>query len=210
MAYDPNDFQDQAAVLAALQRQRQLELSSRKKIIPENRACPWCGGELPGVVKKCMHCASDVSWFGGQPCNPEDLDELKEESQRREQQRAKESQQREKYLNEETKCLGCNSESIRRNLTDGRCRKCKRKDLNYGCLFLFSLLVIPLLYFWWSNIADGFPKILELGVGYGVFFSICFALFSFITGGSCDSVLCGVLSLILLLLVLSLLLGMSI
>ena len=208
MTYDPNDFQDQAAVLAALQRQRQLDLLSQKKVIPKNRACPWCGGELPDVVKKCMHCASNVSWFEGQPCTPEDLDKLKKESQRRE-----------KYLNEETRCLDCNSESIRRKLTDGRCLKCAqklsaekaivaRKEMNLGCLFFFSLLVIPLMYFGWNNIADGFPKILELGVGLSVFFSISFAIISIITAVAFDSILSGFLSLIISLLVLSFFLGM--
>jgi hypothetical protein len=209
MAYDPNDFQDQAAVLAALQRQRQLELSSRKQVIPKNRACPWCGGELPGVVKKCMHCASDVSWFEGQPCIPENLEKLKEESQ-----------QREKYLNEKTQCLDCSLRTLRRDLEDGRCLTCARKlsfeeaivarkNTNIGCLIAFSLLVIPLMYFGWNIIVEGFSKMLELGIGFGAFFSICFAIISLIVAVVCDSILSGALSLIISLLVLSLILGVA-
>lgn len=78
-------FKIKQLIAAMLQRQRQLDLLSQKKVIPKNRACPWCGGELPGVVRKCMHCASDVSRFEGQPCNPENLEELKEESTERPQ-----------------------------------------------------------------------------------------------------------------------------
>lgn len=203
MDYDPNDFQDQAAVLAALQRQRQLELSSRKKVIPENRACPWCGGELPGVVKKCMHCASDVSWFEGKPCIPENLEQLKEESQRREEH----TQQLEKYQNEKTQCRDCKCEFRRKDLTHGICLKCTSKSGELGCLIIFLLLVMPLLYFGWDTIKKGFPDMLELG-----FFSILpllgiLSLIFIITLSSFNSILCGVLSLIILLIIIAMILG---
>jgi|688.fasta_scaffold182985_4 hypothetical protein len=207
MTFDPDDFQDQAAMLAALQRQRQLDLLSQKQVIPKNRACPWCGGELPGVVKKCMHCTSNVSWFEGQPCTPEDLKQLE-----------KESQERGKYLNEKTRCHDCESEFIRKNLTDGRCRRCTnkfyleqekdaRKSTEVGCLIAFLLLVIPLLYFGSGVIAKGFPVILELGIGIGVFWLIIFVVIFLVTWKACESIFCGVLSLIILLLFLSMMLS---
>jgi hypothetical protein len=207
MTYDPNDFQDQAAMLAALQRQRQLDLLSQKKVIPKNRACPWCGGELPGVVKKCMHCASDVSWFEGQPCTPENLEQLKKKSQRREE-----------YLSEITKCQDCKCESVRRKLTDGRCLKCAkkfsaeqqevaRKSTEFGCLIAFSLLVIPLIYFGWNIIAKGFGNLFESGVVLSVFFLIFLVMISLIVWEKCDSILCGILSLIIALIVICLIIG---
>jgi hypothetical protein len=207
MSYDPNDFQDQAALLAALQRQRQIDLLSQKKVIPKNRACPWCGGELPGVVKKCMHCASNVSWFEKQPCTPENLEQLKKESQRRE-----------KYLSEITNCQDCKCESVRRKLTDGRCLKCAqkfsakqseaaRKSTEFGCLIWFSLLVIPLMYFGWNVLAKGFGNLFELGVGLTIFFSICFVIIFLIVCVKCESILCGILSLITALTVFCLIIG---
>ena len=74
MSYDPNDFQDQAAVAAMLQRQKMINSQNQLQSIPANRKCPWCGGLLPGQNSKCQHCSSDVSWVQGLPCKPQDAD----------------------------------------------------------------------------------------------------------------------------------------
>lgn len=80
MSYDPNDFQDQAAIAAMLQRQRMINSQNQQQNIPKNRKCPWCGGLLPGQYSKCQHCSSDVSWVDGLPCKPQDADYLREKS----------------------------------------------------------------------------------------------------------------------------------
>jgi hypothetical protein len=73
--YDHNDFQDQAALIAALQRQKMLNSQNQSQRIPANRKCPWCGGLLPGKYPKCTHCASDISWVGIKPFQPGSKDE---------------------------------------------------------------------------------------------------------------------------------------
>jgi hypothetical protein len=83
MSFDPDDFQDQAAMLAVLQRQKLINAQNQKHSIPKNRQCPWCGGALPGQYSKCQHCSSDVSWVGGLPCKPQDEDYRKSEIARK-------------------------------------------------------------------------------------------------------------------------------
>lgn len=105
MNFDPNDFQDQAELLAVSQRQRQLALQERNlrelekngkfleaqklgnspaKNIPRNRTCPWCGGLLAGMYAKCQNCASDISWVGDNPFQPGSREESKEATKLRE------------------------------------------------------------------------------------------------------------------------------
>ena len=74
MTYDPNNFQDQAAIAAMLQRQKMINSQNQLQSIPANRKCPWCGGLLPGQYSKCQHCSSDVSWVDGFPYKPKDAD----------------------------------------------------------------------------------------------------------------------------------------
>lgn len=40
--------------------------------------CPLCGGTLKGQFKKCMHCASELAWVEGLPCDPAHEQELLE------------------------------------------------------------------------------------------------------------------------------------
>lgn len=74
MNFDPNDFQDQAAIAAMQQRQKMINSQNQLQSIPANRKCPWCGGLLPGQNSKCQHCASEVSWVNGSPYKPKDAE----------------------------------------------------------------------------------------------------------------------------------------
>ena len=79
MTFDPDDFQDQAAIAAMLQRQRMINSQNQQQSIPKNRQCPWCGGLLPGPFDKCQHCSSEVSWVAGYPCKPQNADSRREQ-----------------------------------------------------------------------------------------------------------------------------------
>ena len=57
-----NDFNERAARKA--ERARKTE-EARIKSLPQ---CPLCGGRLEGQFQKCSHCASDLSWIEGRPC----------------------------------------------------------------------------------------------------------------------------------------------
>jgi hypothetical protein len=70
MSFDPNSFQDQAAIAAMLQRQKLINSQNQPQPIPANRKCPWCGGCLSGQYPKCSNCASDISWVGDKPFQP--------------------------------------------------------------------------------------------------------------------------------------------
>ena len=83
MTYDPNNFQDQAAIAAMLQRQKMINSQNQLQSIPANRKCPWCGGLLPGQYSKCQHCASEVSWVNYMPYKPKDAEYVERENLKR-------------------------------------------------------------------------------------------------------------------------------
>jgi hypothetical protein len=88
MTYDPNDFQDQAALAAILQRQRLINAQNQQQStpknqqqsIPKNRQCPWCGGRLLGEYLKCAGCSSDIWWSRGKPFRPGSEEEKREKA----------------------------------------------------------------------------------------------------------------------------------
>ncbi|MDY0170701.1 MAG: hypothetical protein RBS80_29435 [Thermoguttaceae bacterium] len=123
MSFDPSSFSDIAALAAYEQRHQMLKrLQQRadgatdpaelKAIQQELRAlttaltaaedrkgklpqCPVCGGRLEGQFRKCMHCACDLAWVQGQPCEPGKEPELVAMLEKRQEANRREAEQRE-------------------------------------------------------------------------------------------------------------------
>lgn len=57
-------------LLAYQAREFLLDARSRRKAESLMPSCPHCGGKLPGEFPKCQHCACDISWIDGEPCDP--------------------------------------------------------------------------------------------------------------------------------------------
>ena len=123
MSYDPNDFQDQAALAAMLQRQRMINSQNQQQNIPKNRKCPWCGGALQWRNSKCQHCSSDVSWVDGFPCKPQE-----EENRRRilDEKVRQVSALRSKIASRVVECKKCSCRVPQFDLiiTVNTCKKC--------------------------------------------------------------------------------------
>jgi len=154
MNFDPNDFQDQAELLAVSQRQRQLALQERNlrelekngkllesqrlgnspaRNIPRNRTCPWCGGLLPGRYPKCQNCVSDIIWVENCPYKPEEAKEAREWIEREkllmEEAVDAESQERCAKENEVVGCQMCGIKMKQKDLVRNMCRPCLKTEL---------------------------------------------------------------------------------
>ena len=141
MTYDPNDFQDQAALAAILQRQKLINAQNRQLSIPENRKCPWCGGELLGQYSKCQHCASDVCWVDNYPCKPQEAEYKRKEIARK----IKNEKKRREAINARVvncKKCGCNVPQSSLETTIDTCDKC-----NHSSCILFILVIIAVVIF---------------------------------------------------------------
>jgi len=158
MNFDPNNFQDQAAIAAMLQRQKMINSQNKLQSIPANRKCPWCGGLLPGIYDKCQHCASQVSWVDGLPCKPQDADSLRRKSlEKWEKQQAEEKRSRakaEKIKSEiaarvvECKKCGCRVPQSDLISTVNTCKKCDDiEEFIYNIVAIAALTVIVTLGF---------------------------------------------------------------
>lgn len=55
-------------------KQEQEAEQARLEAMPQ---CPFCGGRLEGRFPKCKHCASELSWVGGNACEPGKEDEMR-------------------------------------------------------------------------------------------------------------------------------------
>ena len=156
MSYDPNDFQDQAAIAAMLQRQRMINSQNQQQSIPKNRQCPWCGGLLPGQYSKCQHCASEVSWVDGLPYKPQEAEyreRLSFEKWEKEEKRKAEIAAKKKKFEEalDARVVNCKKCSCRVPQTDlistvDTCKKCAdREKFIYKIVFIAVLTVIVTL-----------------------------------------------------------------
>ena len=160
MNFDPNDFQDQAALAAMLQRQKMIDLQNQLQSIPANRKlqsipahrkCPWCGGLLPGIYPKCTHCASDISWLGNKPFQPgSDNEERARARLQREYAEAQQIKISQVKIEDRqiVACATCQDRRERRHLyNDGLCAHChytkKVQIKSDGCLGIFVLIVLP-------------------------------------------------------------------
>jgi hypothetical protein len=175
MAFDPNDFNDLADLVAYRQRKQildKLNELNNSKSTTKNHVCPWCGGQLAGNFEKCQNCSSDVAWVAGQPCKPENLIRQQKHEERRQ-----------KYLNTKSRCCDCKSEFLIKELEESRCSNCARKIIKneekyqkkfnrIGCLILFIILTTPMLYFGSHRIIKGMPKFLDLDLGSSIILSI--------------------------------------
>lgn len=90
-ALDTEKRARQAAEKRATDAERRAqEAEDRKHALPQ---CPWCGGRLEGKFPKCMHCASDLVWVEGTPCQPSQeatvREKLKEQREKGEVERAR-------------------------------------------------------------------------------------------------------------------------
>jgi hypothetical protein len=144
MTFDPNDFQDQAAIAAMLQRQRMINSQNQQQKIPKNRQCPWCGGLLPGQYSKCQHCSSDVSWVDGLPCKPQDADYRRREiAQNRQNQKKRNADIVARVVN----CKICGSNVPQRDLesTIKICNKCKRIVKNAPVILIIAVLILLII-----------------------------------------------------------------
>jgi formylglycine-generating enzyme required for sulfatase activity len=152
MTYDPNDFQDQAAVAAMLQRQRMINSQNQQQSIPKSRQCPWCGGALPGQYSKCQHCASEVSWVDGLPYKPQEAEyreRLSFEKWEKEEKRKAEIAAKKKKFEEalDARVVNCKKCSCRVPQTDlistiDTCKKCAvRKKFIYNIVTIAALIV---------------------------------------------------------------------
>ncbi len=155
MTFDPDDFQDQAAIAAMLQRQRMINSLNQKQSIPENRKCPWCGGLLPGQYSKCQHCTSDVSWVDGLPCKPQEEDLLRSISlEKRKKQQVKEERLNKLKSEIAARVVNCNKCGCRVPQLDLKskidtCDKCFKKKnsivLLVFCIFIAFLAILQIL-----------------------------------------------------------------
>ena len=61
--------------------QQQVQLLNKLLAEAEREAkkpkCPACGGALEVSFRKCKHCATDLSWIDGHPCEPGQEETLK-------------------------------------------------------------------------------------------------------------------------------------
>ena len=61
--------------------QQQVQLLNKLLAEAEREAkkpkCPACGGALEVSFRKCKHCATDLSWIDGHPCEPGQEEKLK-------------------------------------------------------------------------------------------------------------------------------------
>jgi hypothetical protein len=155
MTFDPDDFQDQAAIAAMLQRQKMINSQNQQKSIPKNRKCPWCGGGLPGQYSKCQYCASELSWVDGFPCKPQEEEKRRRESLEKWEKAKKQEAlliEKEKKLKDEIaarvvvcrKC-GCSVPQLDMKSTIDTCENCTydRQTKNY--LIVYVLIAIALL-----------------------------------------------------------------
>ena len=147
MTFDPDDFQDQAAIAAMLQRQRMINSQNQQQSIPKNRQCPWCGGLLPGQFDKCQHCSSKVSWVAGHPCKPQDADYIRGQIEKESKEKAKlVAAIKERVVN----CKGCGCHVPQSDLyvTIKRCEKCDwRFKIVYQCSIIAFLVLLAILIY---------------------------------------------------------------
>jgi formylglycine-generating enzyme required for sulfatase activity len=152
MTYDPNNFQDQAAIAAMLQRQKMINSQNQLQSIPANRKCPWCGGLLPGQYSKCQHCASEVSWVNYMPYKPKDAEYVQSENLKR----WKKQQATEKWLKAEAKkleseiaarvvfCKKCTCRVPQTDLinTVNTCKKCADSEKLISIIVAIAVLIV--------------------------------------------------------------------
>lgn len=70
-------------LLAYQAREFLLDARSRRKAESLMPSCPHCGGKLPGEFPKCQHCACDISWIDGEPCDPAEESSIKDAASRK-------------------------------------------------------------------------------------------------------------------------------
>ena len=147
MTFDPDDFQDQAAIAAMLQRQRMINSQNQQQSIPKNRQCPWCGGLLPGQFDKCQHCSSKVSWVAGYPCKPQDADYRRRQIENELKEKAKlVAAIKARVVN--CKGCGCHVPQSDLNVTIKRCDKCNwRFTVGYQCAIVAFLVLLAVLIY---------------------------------------------------------------
>jgi hypothetical protein len=114
-----------AALKAAEEHQQELlkHAEDRQRNLPQ---CPACGGRLEGHFSKCMHCASDLVWVAGSPCEPAHAAELREKLERereilRQQTLEYERRQAEPDL---SYCGRCHNAFYSGGSSDNLCPKC--------------------------------------------------------------------------------------
>jgi primosomal protein N'' len=148
MTFDPNDFQDQAAIAAMLQRQKLINAQNQQQSIPENRQCPWCGGGLPGQYSKCQHCASEVSWVDGFPCKPQEVEyrrKLSNQKWEREERRlAKEKKLKDEIAARVVNCkkCGCRVPQLNLKSTIDTCDTCHKRTRRSEIVSLFVIIAV--------------------------------------------------------------------
>ena len=133
----------------------------REKVVPRNRQCPFCGGELAGEFSRCNNCGGEVAWVntssGRLPCKPGQEGLLIEQiEQVVREQNLKQEQQEAKVW---TKCPACDKKhQVSPNERHSRCSACKDKvsggdvlALIVGCLVLLAIVASPFAFwFYWD------------------------------------------------------------
>jgi len=129
---------------AARQREEMLKKLGRKPVqSPRGPQCPVCGGKLAGQFRKCQHCASDLAWVQGRPCEPG-------QEQKLEQELAHEAEKRRTAA----RCQRCNNvlpSTAGNGITHASlcwtCRKQMRSSqlrllkIGFLCLFIFAACI---------------------------------------------------------------------
>ncbi len=95
---------DPAQLKAIQQELRALrtELTAARNRQVKLPQCPACGGRLEGHFRKCMHCASDIAWVEGVPCEPgKEPEVLAMLEKKREQAKQQEAQRQERARQQE-------------------------------------------------------------------------------------------------------------
>ena len=126
--------------------QARVAEESRIKRLPQ---CPACGARLEGQFRKCMHCASDLAWIEGIPCELGKEHEVRERLRNEREQalrRKKALKQRRLQLDKESKQIRLQIEKERQQkweklqsemdqLTNGlpdNCPKCSHSRPGYS------------------------------------------------------------------------------
>jgi hypothetical protein len=169
------DLQDQAQVVAALQRSRSNnELSALraelKKMRDEEAAapkCPYCFGTIVFSAVKCRHCASNIEWwfFEGEtgPAKEGDAKNIEAQMQKSmEVRKRKEKKDFEAKLAELEKsfslfCKGCKTPHVLETercisevlLNNGFCKSCSSKqERNFYIGIIAACVIIIVIYFY--------------------------------------------------------------